>query len=130
MATNDSDQRPREPIFRKFQRADILPGWVISVYESRDCPDVYYATREACQLVGYSADWLTTALRRESSRSELQRLGMALPLPVVKVKTGHFKRFVKVLSFHNLKVIAEYGSDAGYTSAIALHQHFSSQKTC
>jgi len=123
--TKDHELPPREqPLFTKVKRDDILPGLIVAVYESKDCTDVYYATREACLIVGYSANWLSTALSRESTSKELQRLGMELPLPIITVKVGRLKRQMKALSRSDFKVMVEYANEAGNKDAIALYGMF------
>lgn len=122
----DHELPPREQaVFLKVQRDDILLDLAVAVYESRDRPgDVYYATREACLMVGYSANWLNAALSRESTSKELQRLGMELPLPIITVKVGRIKRQTKVLSRSDFKAMVEYANEAGNRDAIALYRTF------
>jgi hypothetical protein len=115
---------PREPVFRKKTRTDILPGFEVAVYESPDSSDYYYATREVCALIGFCANWLSVALRRESTVNELRRLGVEIPLRRITVKMGKIKKPVQVLTRSDFMGLIEYAKDAGNRDAINLYRTF------
>ena len=114
----------REPVFEKKVRKDILPGFEVAVYESPDSSDYYYATREACLLVGFSVNWLTTTLKRQSTANELRRLGFEIPLHQITVKMGRIKKPVKVLNRSDFMALIEYAKNAGNRDAINLYRTF------
>lgn len=115
---------PKEPIFEKKLRDDILPGFSVAVYESPDSTDSYYATREACVLIGFSPNWLSTTLQRQSTVDELKRLGVEIPLHQIIVKIGRIKKPVKVLSRSDFMGLIEYAKNAGNKDAINLYRTF------
>jgi hypothetical protein len=114
----------KEPVFEKKTRADILPGFEVAVYESPDSSDYYYATREACLLVGFSANWLSTTLQRQSTVDELKRLGVEIPLRQITVKIGRIKKPVKALTRSDFMGLIEYAKNAGNRDAINLYRTF------
>lgn len=114
----------REPIFEKRTRSDILPGFEVAVYESPESSDYYYATREACILIGFSANWLAMTLRRESTVNELKRLGVEIPLRRITVKMGRIKKPVQVLTRSDFMGLIEYAKNAGNVDAINLYRTF------
>jgi hypothetical protein len=114
----------RKPVFEKRIRNDILPGFEVAVYESPDISDYYYATREACILVGFSANWLTTTLQRQSTVDELKRLGVEIPLRQITVKIGRIKKPVKVLTRSDFMGLIEYAKNAGNENAVNLYRTF------
>lgn len=115
---------PKEPVFEKKTRADILPGFEVAVYESPDSTDYYYATREACILIGFSENWLSTTLQRQSTVDELKRLGVEIPLHQITVKIGRIKKLVKVLTRSDFMGLIEYAKNAGNKDAINLYRTF------
>ena len=114
----------REPVFEKKTRGDLIPGLEVAVYESPSTEDVYYATREACLLIGFSANWLSTTMQRQSTVDELLLLGVEIPLRTITVKTGRIKRPVKVLTRSDFMGLIEYAKNAGNKDAIALYRTF------
>lgn len=114
----------REPVFEKKKRSDILPGFEIVVYESPDSSDYYYATREACILIGFCANWLSTTLQRQSTVDELKRLGVEIPLRQIIVRMGRIKKPVKVLTRSDFMGIIEYARNVGNRNAINLYRTF------
>lgn len=115
---------PREPVFEKKVRKDLLPGFEIAVYESPDSSDYYYATREVCTLIGFSSNWLSTTLQRQSTINELKRLGVEIPLRQITVKMGRIKKPVKVLTRSDFMGLIEYAKNAGNKDAINLYRTF------
>lgn len=114
----------KEPIFEKKTRKDIIPGFEVAVYESPNSSDYYYATREACILIGFSANWLSTTLQRQSTVDELKRLGVEIPLRQIIVKIGRIKKPVKVLTRSDFMGLIEYAKNAGNRDAINLYRTF------
>ena len=115
---------PREPVFEKIIRSDILPEFEVAVYRSPDSTDYYYAVREACVLVGFSPNWLYTTLQRQSTADELKRLGVEIPLRQIIVKTGRIKKPVQVLTRSDFMGLIEYAKNAGNEKAIKLYRTF------
>ena len=114
----------QEPIFQKKVRSDIIPGFDVAVYESPDSADYYYATKEACLLIGFSGTWLTTTLQRDSTRDQLKRLGVEIPLRQVTVKIGRIKKPVKVLTRSDFMGLIEYARNSGNKEAVVLYRTF------
>lgn len=114
----------QDPIFEKKIRDDIIPGFEVAVYESSDSSDYYYATREACKLIGFSGNWLHTTIQRQSTVDQLKRLGVQIPLPQIIVKMGRIKKPVMALDRSDFMGLIEYAKNAGNQQAINLYRTF------
>lgn len=114
----------KEPVFEKKVRNDILPGFEVAVYQSLDSSDYYYATREACILIGFSANWLYTTLQRQSTINELKRLGVEIPLRQITARMGRIKKPVKVLTRSDFMGLIEYAKNVGNKDAVNLYRTF------